>query len=36
VLVDLVPGSDLQFENTGVSLEAEGREIELFSVQGKS
>jgi len=36
VLVDLVPGSDLQFENTGVSLGVEGREIELFSLQGQS
>ena len=36
VLVDLVPGSDLQFEATGVTLPVQEREIELLSVEAKS
>jgi hypothetical protein len=36
VLVDLVPGSDLQFEDTGDSVPIQGREIAMLSVQVKS
>jgi pimeloyl-ACP methyl ester carboxylesterase len=36
VLVDLVPGSDLQFGSTGEMVQAQGREIELFSVSSES
>ena len=36
LLVDLVPGSDLRFEETGVSVDAQGREIALLSAQAKS
>jgi len=36
VLVDLVPGSDLRFEETGESLPVKGREITTFSVQVQS
>ena len=32
VLVDLVPGSDLRFEETGASVEVEDREISLLSL----
>jgi len=36
VLVDLVPGSDLRFEETGQSLPVKDREITTFSVQAQS
>jgi pimeloyl-ACP methyl ester carboxylesterase len=36
VLVDLVPGSDLGFVETGVSAAAQGREIALLSVRANS
>ena len=36
VLVDLVPGSDLVFAETGVVVAAQDREITLLSVQAKS
>jgi hypothetical protein len=36
VLVDLVPGSDLQFEETGENLPVQGREIAAFSVRAES
>jgi pimeloyl-ACP methyl ester carboxylesterase len=36
VLVDLVPGTDLQFEDTGLRVPGEGREIAAFSVTSKS
>ena len=36
VLVDLVPGSDLVFSETGVVVAAQEREIALLSVQAKS
>jgi pimeloyl-ACP methyl ester carboxylesterase len=36
VLVDLVPGGDLEFEDTGHSVPVQGREIAMLSVQAKS
>ena len=36
VLVDLVPGSDLQFEETGETVPVQGREITMFSVEVES
>jgi class 3 adenylate cyclase len=36
VLVDLVPGSDLLFAETGVAVPAQDREIVLLSVQAQS
>lgn len=36
VLVDLVPGSDLQFTETGVAVPAQDREIAVLSVQAQS
>ena len=36
VLVDLVPGSDFQFAETGAHVSAQGREIALLSVQTES
>ncbi len=36
VLVDLVPGSDLEFSETGITAPAQGREIALFSVRAHS
>lgn len=36
VLVDLVPGSDLEFEETGVAVPVQGREIALLSLRAKS
>ena len=36
VLVDLVPGSDLQFEETGQSLPLQGREIAMLSLEVES
>lgn len=36
VLVDLVPGSDLQFDATGENLPVQGREIAAFSVRSES
>jgi pimeloyl-ACP methyl ester carboxylesterase len=36
VLVDLVPGSDLRFEETGEEVRAQHREIPLFSLQVQS
>jgi pimeloyl-ACP methyl ester carboxylesterase len=36
VVADLVPGSDLQFEETGQSAPVQGREIRMFSVRDQS
>ena len=36
VLVDLVPGSDLQFDETGQSLPIQGRKIAMLSLQVES
>jgi pimeloyl-ACP methyl ester carboxylesterase len=36
ILVDLVPGSDLEFESTGETVGVQDREIDLFSVGSES
>jgi class 3 adenylate cyclase len=36
MLVDLVPGSDLEFQETGQSLPLQGREIAMLSLEVES